>query len=153
MPRLSRGAHTGEQNIRLFFAVKAILEAAAEAVGLDIPGKVDVLIFPHIRISAFIALYNIRLEELGEERKLWESVETRLEKVLKMLPAIDTEKLEPSPDSMKQIRDNILKDSHGEEWLRTKVRSIQWEMASASRKCGINEAYGAGGMVDRAFDK
>jgi hypothetical protein len=118
---------TAEQNIRLFFAVKAILDVAAEAVGLDIQGKVSVLIFPYIRISAFIELYNLRLEYLRQERKPWESGETRLEKALKMLPAIDPEKLKPSPNSLKQLKDDILKDTQGEEWLRTKVRSIQCE--------------------------
>ncbi|MHC4440253.1 MAG: hypothetical protein ACYS3S_23125 [Planctomycetota bacterium] len=42
-----------------------------------------------------------------------------------MLPAIDIEKLKPSPDSMKQLKDNILKDTQGEEWLRTKLLSIE----------------------------
>jgi hypothetical protein len=115
---------TAELNIRLFLATKAILDAAAEAVGLDIPGKGGVLASPYIRLGAFIALYNIRLEELREERGSWESRETRLEKVLKMLPAIDPEKLKPSPDSLKQLKSDILKDAQGEEWLRIKVRSL-----------------------------
>ena len=116
---------TAELNIRLFLAVKVILDAAAEAVGLDIPGKGGVLASPYIRLGAFIALYNIRLEELHEERKSWESGETRLEKALKMLPAIDLEKLRPSPDSLKQLKSEILKDAQGEEWLRIKVRSLE----------------------------
>ena len=115
---------TAEQNIRLFLAVKAILDTAAEAVGLDIPGKGGVLVSPYMRLGAFIALYNIRLEELREERGSWESGETRLEKALKMLPAIDPEKLRPSPDSLKQLKGEILKDAQGEEWLRIKVRSL-----------------------------
>jgi hypothetical protein len=116
---------TAEQNIRMFLSIKAILDAAAEAVGLDILGKVSVLIFPYIRISAFIELYNLRLEQLNEERKPWESAETRLEKVLKMLPAIDTEKLKPSSECLKQLKDNILKDAQGEDWLQTKLLSIE----------------------------
>jgi hypothetical protein len=116
---------TAEQNIRLLLAVKAILDVAAEAVGLDIPGKRGVLASPYMRLGAFIALYNIRLEELKEERKSWESGETRLEKALKMLPAIDPEKLRPSPDSLKQLKGEILKDAQGEEWLRIKVRSLE----------------------------
>ena len=118
---------TAEQNIRLFLAIKAILDTAAEAVGLGIPGDHCALPGPNIRIGAFIALYNIRLEELKEERKPWESVETRLEKALKMLPTIDPEKLRPSPDSLKQLKDNILKDAQGEEWLRIKVRSLEYD--------------------------
>ena len=116
---------TAEQNIRLFLAVKAILDAAAEAVGLDIPGKAGVLVFPYIRISAFIELYNIRLEYLREERKPWESADTRLEKALKMLPTIDIEKLKPSPDCLKQLKSDMLKEARSEEWLRTKVLSLE----------------------------
>ena len=76
------------------------------------------------RLCTIIDLYNIRLEELKEEPKSWESGETRLEKALKMLPAINTEKLKPSPDSLKQLKNDILKDAKGEEWLRTKVLSL-----------------------------
>jgi hypothetical protein len=35
------------------------------------------------------------------------------------------EKLRPSPDSLKQLKDEILDDARGEEWLRTKVRSLE----------------------------
>jgi hypothetical protein len=98
---------------------------ASEAVGLDIPGKGGMLADPNIRLGANIALYNIRLEELKDEPKSWESDETRLEKALKMLPAIKPEKLKPSPDSLKQLKDDILKDAKGEEWLRTKVLSLE----------------------------
>ena len=42
-----------------------------------------------------------------------------------MLPAIDPKKLSPSPDSLKQLKGEILKDAQGEEWLRTKVRSLE----------------------------
>jgi len=117
---------TAEQNIRLFLAVKAILDAAAETVGLDIPDKGGMLANPYIRLGAFIALYNIRLEELREEQKPWESAETRLEKALKLLPAIDPDKLSPGPDSLKQLKGDILKDAKGEEWLRTKVLSLEY---------------------------
>jgi len=118
---------TAEQNIRLFLTVKAILDAAADAVGLDIPDKGGMLANPYIRLGAFIALYNIRLEELREEQKPWESAETRLEKGLKLLPAIDPDKLSPGPDSLKKLKDEILKDAKGEEWLRTKVLSLEYE--------------------------
>jgi len=116
---------TAEQNMRLFLAIKAILDAAAEAVGLDVPGDKGVLAGPNTKLGAFIAVYNIRIEELKEERKSWESGETRLEKALKMLSAIDPEKLKPSADSLKQLKANILKDAQGEAWLRTKVLSVQ----------------------------
>jgi hypothetical protein len=116
---------TAEQNIRMFLAVKAVLDTAAEAFELDIPGGNGMLVAPNIRLGAHIALYNIRLEELHEKRSSRESEETRLEKVLRLLPAIDLEKLKPSPDCMKQLKSDILKDAKGEEWLRTKVWSIQ----------------------------
>jgi hypothetical protein len=118
---------TAEQNIRMFLAIKVILDTAAESVGLDIPGDKGMLIAPNIRIGAFIALYNIRLEKIREERKSWESAETRLEKALKLMPAINTEKLKPSSESLGQLKDNILKDTQGEGWLRTKLLSIECE--------------------------
>jgi hypothetical protein len=116
---------TAEQNIRMFFAVKAVLDAAMEAVGLDTPDKGSVLIFPYIRISALIKLYNLRLEYLQQERMPWESSDTRLEKALKTLSPIDSEKLKPSPDCLKQLKNDILKDTKGEEWLRTKLLSVE----------------------------
>ena len=116
---------TAELNIRVFLATKAVLDAAAETVGLDMPGKEGVLASPYMRLDAFIDLYNIRLEYLREERKPWESAETRLEKALKLLPAIDPEKLKPSVEALKQLKADILKDAKCEEWLRTKVRSLE----------------------------
>jgi len=118
---------TIEQNIRMFLAVKAILDAAADAVELDVPGDEGMLAGPNTRLDANIALYNIRLKELKEEPKSWESGETRLEKALKILLAIDQEKLRPSPDSLKQLKDEILKDAQGEEWLRIKVLLLGYE--------------------------
>jgi hypothetical protein len=122
---LRDGLDTAEQNIRLFLAIKAVLDAAAAAVGLDVPGNEGVLAGPSTRLGAFIALYNIRLDDLKEERRPWQSGETRLEKALKLLPAIDPEKLRPSPDSVKHLKDKILDDARGEEWLRVKVRSLE----------------------------
>ncbi|MHC4556170.1 MAG: hypothetical protein ACYTFW_04550 [Planctomycetota bacterium] len=118
---------TAIQNIRLFLAVKAILNAAVDAVELDVPVDKGMLAGPNTRLGATIDLYNIRLQELSEERCSWESSKTRLEKVLKMLPAIDPEKLRPSPDSLKQLKDKILKDAQGEEWLREMVLSLEYD--------------------------
>jgi hypothetical protein len=118
---------TAKLNIRLFLAIKAILDTAADAVELDIPGKAGMLVGPNTRLGAFIAIYNIRLEELHEDQKSSKSGETRLEKALKMLPTIDSEKLRPSSDSLKQLKDNILKDAQGEEWLRIKVKSLEYD--------------------------
>ena len=114
-----------EKNIRIFLAIKAIFDTAIDAVELDVPGDGGILADANVRLCANIDLYNIRLEELREERKSWESDETRLEKALKMLPAIDPEKLRPSPDSLKQLKSKILKNAQGEEWLRIKVLSLE----------------------------
>jgi hypothetical protein len=64
-----------EQNIRMFLAVKAVLDAAE----MDVP-EAGMLAGANIRLDAFIQLYNLRLGELKEERKPWQSRETRLEK-------------------------------------------------------------------------
>ena len=114
-----------ERNIRMFLATKAVLDTAADAVGLDVGGDDGVLAGPNGRLDAFIALFNLRLEELKEERGSWQSAETRLEKALKMLPAIDLDGLKPSPDSLTQLKAKILDDAHGEEWLRTKAASLE----------------------------
>ena len=114
-----------ERNIRMFLATKAVLDTAADAVGLDVDGDDGVLAGPKGRLEAFIALFNLRLEELNEERMSSQSVETRLEKALKMLPAIDVDGLRPNPDSLTQLKAKILDDAHGEEWLRTKAASLE----------------------------
>jgi hypothetical protein len=118
---LRDGLETAELNIRMFLAIKAVLDAAADAVGLDVPRDESLLAGPNTRLDAFVHLYNIRLEELTEERK---SGATRLEKALKMLPAIDADRLKPSPESLKQLKDKILHDARGQEWLRTKAESL-----------------------------
>ncbi|MBN1973158.1 MAG: hypothetical protein JW787_05935 [Sedimentisphaerales bacterium] len=44
-----------------------------------------------------------------------------------MLSAIDLEKLKLNTDSLKKLKDEILKDAHGEDWLRTKVLSLEYD--------------------------
>ena len=114
-----------ERNIRMFLAIKAVLDTAVDAVGLDVPDDDGLLAGPNGRLDAFIALFNLRLEELKEEQVSSQSAETRLEKALKMLPAIDADGLKPSPDSLTQLKAKILDDAHGEEWLRTKAASLE----------------------------
>ncbi len=114
-----------EKNIRMFLAIKAVLDTAADAVELDIPGDAGVLADPSARLDAFITLYNLRLEELQEEQEFRRAGQTRLEKALMLLPAIDADKLNPSPDSLKRLKGKILDDARGEEWLRTKVESLE----------------------------
>jgi hypothetical protein len=118
---------TAEQNIRFFLGVKTILDAAAEAVGLDVPSNEGVLMAANVRLDAFISLYNMRLKKLSEKRKPWESAESRLEKTLKMLPAIDPEKLRPSPAFLRQLKRSVLDCPQGEEWLRTKIFSLEYD--------------------------
>ena len=118
---------TAEQNIRMVLAVKAILDVAAEAVGLSIPSKGGMLALPYIRTGAFIGMYNLRLEALKEKRLPWESGETRLDKALKLLPALDQEKLKPGPESLKQLKADILKDAQGENWLKEKMLNLKCE--------------------------
>ncbi len=113
-----------ERNIRMFLAIQAVLDTAADAVGLDVDGDDGVLAGPNDRLDASITLFNLRLEELNEERGFWQSAQTRLEKALKMLPSIDADGLRPSPDSLIQLKAKILDDAHGEEWLRTKAVSL-----------------------------
>ncbi len=114
-----------ERNIRMFLAIKTVLDTAADAVGLDVGSDEGLLSGPNGRLEAYIALFNLHLEELNEERMSSQSVETRLEKALKMLPAINVDGLKPSPDSLTQLKAKILDDAHGEEWLRAKAVSLE----------------------------
>ncbi|MFC1634525.1 hypothetical protein ACFL5Z_06745 [Planctomycetota bacterium] len=125
--QLTDRLETAMLDIRLFFAVKTILDVAAEVVGLDIPNKGGMLAFAYMRLGAFISLYNIRLEELNKDKKSRKSDDSRLEKALKMLPAIDTEKLKPSSDSLKKLKAEVLKDAQGYNWLRTTVLSLEYD--------------------------
>jgi hypothetical protein len=115
---------TIERNVRVFLAIKTVLDTAVEVTEMDVPSAA-ILAGDNTRLDAFINLYNLRLEELKEERRPWQSRETRLEKALKMLPAIQVGRLGPSPESLKQLKSKILSDAKGEEWLRAKVESLE----------------------------
>jgi hypothetical protein len=56
-----------ERNVRMFLAIKAVLDTATDAVGLDVPDDRGLLAGPYDRLDAFIALCNLHLEELNEE--------------------------------------------------------------------------------------
>ncbi len=116
---------SAEQNIRMFLAIRAVLETAAVAVELDVSEADDVLTGANVRLDTFITLYSLRVEDLKEERRLWQPGGTRLERVLKLLPAIAVERLRPSVDSLSQLKKKILDDARGEGWLRTKVESLE----------------------------
>lgn len=113
-----------KRNVRFFLAVKAVLDATVEAVGLEIPFDGGILAGPHLRLDAFINLYNLRLDRLMDERPYSSKAETKLERALRNLPTINVEALKPSPESLRQLNDNILDDATGEKWLRTKVVSL-----------------------------
>ena len=118
---------TAKNNIRQFLAIKIILDTVAEVVELDVPVSKGIFTDQYERINAFVTVYNFRLERVREGKYSWESQETKLEKVLKMLPAIDIEKLKPSSDSLKKLKDEILKDAHGEDWLQTKLLFLEYD--------------------------
>lgn len=122
---LSDELDTAEKNIRMFLALRAVLDTAADAIELDTPSNAGLLVGPNMRLDAFIALYNLRLAKLKAEQKPWRPCETRLEQALKMLPAIDVDKLNPSPDSLRQLKRTILDNARGEQWLRAKIRSVE----------------------------
>jgi len=117
---------SAEQNIRMFLAVKAVLDTAADAVGLRVARDAGMLAAANMSLEAFVNLYNFRLEELKERSQLSSPSETRLEKALKMLPTIDADRLRPSPDSLKRLKAAILDNAKGHEWLRAKVRSVEY---------------------------
>ena len=81
----------------------------------------------YIRLNAFVNVFNFRLERVCENKYSWESEETQLEKVLKMLSIIEIEKLKPSSGSLKKLKDEILNDAHGEDWLHAKIMSLEYD--------------------------
>jgi hypothetical protein len=115
---------SAEQDIRLFLAIKAVLDAAAEAVELQIPGGKGLFTWLEMKVNAHIDLYNLRLERLKVEGSTGRSPASRLEKALKTLPALDADRLKPSPDSLKQLKGKILEDARSEAWLAIKLRSL-----------------------------
>jgi hypothetical protein len=124
---LKKRLEEAEQIIRQFLAIKIILDTVAEAIELYVPVSDGILADQYKRLNAFVNVYNFRLERVCEKKYSWESEETKLEKLLKMLPAIDIEKHKPSSESFKKLKNEILKDAHGEDWLHTKVLSLEYE--------------------------
>lgn len=115
-----------EQNIRLFIAIKTILDTAVEVVELIMPDNKGTLMDPDARLNAAITLYNIRIEELNEKRFRWNSEESLLEKALKMLPAIDIEKLKPCTESLTPLDNVIFKENERGEWLKEKIYVLKY---------------------------
>lgn len=105
-----------ELHARIFLAVKAILEAATDTVGLDIPDKGWALSNLNERFKLYAEEYNHRLGEVKEEPKPWSPGESKLQKALKTLPVIDPDKLAPSDKSMQQLKKNYLGRPQRQMW-------------------------------------
>ena len=115
-----------EFNIRLFLAVKIILAAALEAAELDSHGDAALTARGSERLKPYVEEYHERLTRVKKEPGPWNGEEMRLEKVLKMLPAIDLEKLSPTPESRKAMEDSVLSDLRDNAWFKTKLCSLQY---------------------------
>lgn len=115
-----------ELNTRIFLAIKAILEAAADAAELDIQDEGWLLYNLDEQLKLYSEDYNYKLTEVKEESKPWNSKENKLQKVLKTLPAVDLDKLKPIPESMKQLEEHILTDIRDNGWLQVKLRSLKY---------------------------
>jgi hypothetical protein len=116
-----------ELNIRHFLAAKLILDAAMDAVGIDVPGDVGILADLSSRLMAYVDLYNIRLQVVKDRRTRRDRKETRLEKVLKTLPAIDMNKLRPNTDSMKRLENSVLANLPSGDWFREQACSLEYD--------------------------
>ncbi len=114
-----------ERNIRFFLAIKAVLDAALDAVEIEVPDGEGMLADLDALLDAHIDLYNIRVKELKAERKSWQSSKTRLEKALQVLPMIDMDQLKPAAASLGQLKAEILEDTREERWLLTKIQALK----------------------------
>lgn len=45
---------------------------------------------------------------------------------MKLLPAIDTDRLRPSPESVKRLRGKVLDDARNDDWLRLKITALEY---------------------------
>ncbi len=115
-----------ESNIRLFLALKAILETALEAAELDSHGDAALTAQGRERLRPYLDEYHHRLSRLKDGPVLWKGEETKLEQILKGLPTIDLEKLTPTPESRKAMEDNVLSDVRDDAWFKMKLRSLEY---------------------------
>jgi hypothetical protein len=116
-----------ERNIRFFLAIKAVLDIAIDAVEIEVPDGEGMLSDADTSLDAHVDLYNIRVEGLKAERKIWQSSETRLEKALRVLPAINVNKLKPTAVSLERRKAEILEDTRDEKWLLTKIQALEYD--------------------------
>ncbi len=115
-----------EFNIRLFLAVKTILEVALEAAEVDIHGDVALTAQGSERLKPYIGEYQDRLDRMRNRPAARQMGKTRLEQALKTLPAIDLEKLTTTSESRKVLESDILSDIEGDAWFKTKLGSLEY---------------------------
>ena len=113
-------------NIRMFLAVKIVIDTASQAVGVSFSEGAGVMEGVFKRTEAHIRDYNDGLQSLNEDRRWSNAKETKLEKVLKTLNPIDIEKLKPSAESIERLKNNITTNKDRDEWLQEKVHSLEY---------------------------
>jgi hypothetical protein len=114
-------------NIRMFLAVKTVIDTASEAIGVSFSGGAGIMESVFLRMQAYIRDYNDGLKSLNEDRHWSNSIETKLEKVLKTLSPINIEQLKPSAESIERLKYNITTNEDRNEWLQEKVHSLEYE--------------------------
>lgn len=116
-----------ELDIRTFLGVKAVIDKASKVVGINFTDGTRCIESVCERMELYTMEYNHRLEDLKKKRSWDHSEESKLEKVLKTLPPVDLEKLKPSVTYMQQLKDDIMNDLGGEQWLYEKVCSLEYD--------------------------
>ena len=114
-------------NIRIFRALRTILELAINKVELDILDEEWTLSYLNEKLELYAQEFNHKLIEVKEKPKSWSSGETKLEKVLKTLSVIETSKLAPLAESVEQLKNKILDGVRDDMWLREKVISLEYD--------------------------
>lgn len=114
-------------NIRIFLALRAILEVAINRVELDISDEEWTLSYLNEKLKLYAQEYNHKLSKVKEKPKEWSSGEIKLEKVLKTLSVIEISKFAPLAESVEQLKNNILDGVRDDMWLREKVISLEYD--------------------------
>jgi hypothetical protein len=114
-------------NLRCFLAIKVIIDASSEAIGVKFPDKAGGVDGAHEQLKLYIEEYNHNLERLKEKKRWSDCKETKLEKVLKALFPIDIEQLMPSATSIKWLEENVVDTFRDEYWLRDRMLSLEYD--------------------------
>jgi hypothetical protein len=114
-------------NIRMFLAVKTVIDTACEVIGVSFSEGAGIMEGVFVRMQAHIRDYNDGLRSLSEDRHWNNAEETKLEKVLKTLSTIDIEKLKPSAESIERLKNNITTNKDRDSWLQEKVHSLEYD--------------------------